>query len=333
MTVPSKPIPALYVVYILRSSVRRASFYIGSTPHPPRRLKQHNGLVKGGATRTSRASLRPWEMVAVVSGFPSKIAALKFEWAFANPHLSLHIPSSSRITIATQKKRNGHPKRPPYSLTSIISNLHLLLRVPSFVRWPLKLHFFDRDVHNAWLKLCSTANEQLRSTMEIVTDFEPHAETRVAAENVDPGVEGEDEESAASPPVWGIHALPLDYAPMREIVTKTESIFSFEREGKCVVCNEHLPTGEGIYAACTNTGCEGVGHLSCWSGHLLGSGRTDEVLPIGGHCPKCKGPVTWGEMMTEMTLRMHGRKEVEKLLKAPRKKRAPAKATAKSAAK
>ncbi|KAK8066906.1 hypothetical protein PG997_013653 [Apiospora hydei] len=327
MAVLSKPLPALYVVYVLRSTVRHASFYIGSTPHPPRRLNQHNGVAKGGAARTSRNSLRPWEMVAVVSGFPGKIAALKFEWALANPHLSLHIPSTARITVATQKKRNGHPKRPPYSLTSVISNLHLLLRVPSFLRWPLKLHFFNRDVHKAWLKWCSTANEPLRESMPIVTDFEPNAESRVV-ENLGSAAEGEE---AATPPrpAWGIHALPLDYAPLREIVTKTESIFSFEREGSCVVCGEHLPTGEGVYAACTNTGCEGVGHVSCWSQHLLGPGATDEVLPISGHCPKCNGSLTWGEMMTEMTLRMHGRKEVEKLLKKPRKKRAPAKAAAK----
>ncbi|KAK8041428.1 Structure-specific endonuclease subunit SLX1 [Apiospora phragmitis] len=329
MAVPSKPLPALYVVYVLRSTVRKASFYIGSTPNPPRRLNQHNGVAKGGAVRTSRKSLRPWEMVAVVSGFPGKIAALKFEmvrWALANPHLSLHIPSSDRITIATQKKRNGHPKRPPYSLTSVISNLHLLLRVPSFLRWPLKLHFFNRDVHTAWLKWCGTADEQLRDTMEIVTDFEPEAETEVA-DNAEPGNEGE--EATTSAPLWGIHALPMDYAPLREIVTKTESIFSFEREGNCVVCGEHLPTGGGVYAACTNTGCEGVGHVSCWSKHLLGPGVTDEVLPISGHCPECKGSVTWGEMMTEMTLRMHGRKEVEKLFKKPRKRRVPAKAAAK----
>lgn len=80
MAVQSKPIPALYVVYILRSTVRHASLYIGSTPHPPRRLNQHNGLAKGGASRTSRDSLRPWEMVGVVSGFTSMVGALKFEF-------------------------------------------------------------------------------------------------------------------------------------------------------------------------------------------------------------------------------------------------------------
>ncbi|KAF4826582.1 Structure-specific endonuclease subunit SLX1 [Colletotrichum tropicale] len=79
MPVQSKPIPALYTVYILRSTVRHASLYIGSTPNPPRRLKQHNGEARGGAARTSRLSLRPWEMVGLVSGFPGSIAALKFE--------------------------------------------------------------------------------------------------------------------------------------------------------------------------------------------------------------------------------------------------------------
>jgi structure-specific endonuclease subunit SLX1 len=84
MPVLPKPIPPLYTVYILRSTVRHASLYIGSTPHPPRRLRQHNGDAKGGAVRTSRSTLRPWEMVAIVSGFPGMIAALKFEWDSPN---------------------------------------------------------------------------------------------------------------------------------------------------------------------------------------------------------------------------------------------------------
>jgi len=79
MAILSRPIPPLYTVYVLRSTVSHSSLYIGSTPHPPRRLKQHNGEAKGGAVRTSRNKLRPWEMVALVSGFPSAVAALKFE--------------------------------------------------------------------------------------------------------------------------------------------------------------------------------------------------------------------------------------------------------------
>lgn len=101
MAVQSKPIPALYVVYILRSTVRHKSLYIGSTPNPPRRLKQHNGETKGGATRTAKRHLRPWEMVAVVSGFPGLVAALQFECVHTSilPPLrlsrnpSIHLPA------------------------------------------------------------------------------------------------------------------------------------------------------------------------------------------------------------------------------------------------
>lgn len=79
MTQLQRPIPALYAVYVLRSSVRHASFYIGSTPHPPRRLNQHNGIARGGAVRTAKDTLRPWEAIIMITGFTSSLAALKFE--------------------------------------------------------------------------------------------------------------------------------------------------------------------------------------------------------------------------------------------------------------
>ncbi|RYP76212.1 hypothetical protein DL769_003683 [Monosporascus sp. CRB-8-3] len=310
-----KPVPPLYTVYILRSTIRHASLYIGSTPHPPRRLKQHNGEAKGGAARTSRSRLRPWEMVGIVSGFPGMVAALKFEWALANPHLSLHIPADSRISISTAKKRNGRPKRPVPSLTSVLSNLHLLLRVPSFARWPLSLHFFAAEVHQSWRKCCGAADEPIRDTIRVLTDFgRDHMGDEESLEELG--------EAPAEP--WGIHALPLDYTPMKDYVAKTRSIFEFEREGACVVCGEDLPPGQGLYAVCSNTGCEGVGHISCWSRHMLGEGNNDHVLPITGRCPRCKGDAVWGDMMRELTLRIRGPKEVERLLKKPRRRRAQA---------
>lgn len=74
------PIPAFYCCYLLRSTVRHASLYIGSTPEPSRRLAQHNGDRTGGARKTSSEKLRPWEMVAIVSGFMNRAGALQFEY-------------------------------------------------------------------------------------------------------------------------------------------------------------------------------------------------------------------------------------------------------------
>ncbi|KAK0619000.1 hypothetical protein B0T14DRAFT_518384 [Immersiella caudata] len=340
MAIQTKPIPALYTVYILRSTVRHTSLYIGSTPNPPRRLSQHNGVSKGGAARTSKGNLRPWEMVGLLSGFPSMVAALKFEWALTNPHLSLHIPSSSRLTVPGRTKR-GRPRRPAKTLVSIISNIHLLLRVPSFSRWPLKLHFFAPEVHQAWKKWCSTVSEPLRESLVVVTDFgqaglKASSKTKSAPHITDTDAETSGDSAMEDAEPWGIHALPLGYEPIKEYVAKGQNVFEFEREGNCVVCREAILSEQGLHAICTNDGCEGVGHLSCWSRHFLpgsDAGGDGNILPIQGQCPKCKGVVQWGDMMKELTLRVRGQKDVEKLLKTKRKRATKMKAPAKASAK
>lgn len=269
----------------------------------------------------------------------------------------------------TQRNRNGRPRRPPHEITSILSNLHLLLRVPSFARWPLNLQIFDREVFSKWNQCCAGPEiPPLRRSLEVLTDFPPaspleaenekkEAEARQSQaiatilkegfveqeeEEDDEDVaqntalvekEEEDDMMGAPDPGWGIHALPLDYAPLGSYVEKAQDITNFEREGECVVCHQHLEHDKGLYAICSNRGCDGVGHLDCWGRHLLHQeGKSDDeekVLPIDGHCPKCRGVVKWVDMMKELTLRTRGQKEVILLSKRRKKKKAASAATSK----
>jgi structure-specific endonuclease subunit SLX1 len=66
-----------WVVYCLVNS--NGGTYIGATVDRDRRLRQHNGLIKGGAKATSRTP-GDWRRHCFVQGFPDNHAALSFEW-------------------------------------------------------------------------------------------------------------------------------------------------------------------------------------------------------------------------------------------------------------
>ncbi|KAF7790665.1 hypothetical protein EIP86_001621 [Pleurotus ostreatoroseus] len=55
--------------------------------------RQHNGVISSGAWKTRNG--RPWVMQMIVHGFPSKLAALQFEWAWQHPHISRHLRDGS----------------------------------------------------------------------------------------------------------------------------------------------------------------------------------------------------------------------------------------------
>jgi len=69
-----------FICYLIQSE-RTGTCYVGMTNNFPRRLRQHNGELVGGAKRTHNR--RPWKPVVTVHGFHNKIQALQFEWRFA----------------------------------------------------------------------------------------------------------------------------------------------------------------------------------------------------------------------------------------------------------
>ncbi|GJJ16289.1 hypothetical protein Clacol_010585 [Clathrus columnatus] len=132
----SHTFPLFYACYLLRSikSPRSRTTYIGSTPHPPRRIRQHNGELSQGAWKTSRG--RPWVMSMIVYGFPSKLAALQFEWAWQHPSISRHLRGKE---IAKGK-----------SLKDNIAVAHVMIMSPPYSSWPLHVKLFTTEAVKHW---------------------------------------------------------------------------------------------------------------------------------------------------------------------------------------
>lgn len=68
-----------WVCYILESSNKRKT-YNGMTNNIEKRIRQHNGLIKGGAKATSNQNDRPWNIICIICGFDNKIESMQAEW-------------------------------------------------------------------------------------------------------------------------------------------------------------------------------------------------------------------------------------------------------------
>ena len=66
-----------WIFYIIKNG---NCTYAGVSPDPVRRLRQHNGEIKGGAKYTTSKGAG-WKHVCLVKGFQDKIQCMQFEWA------------------------------------------------------------------------------------------------------------------------------------------------------------------------------------------------------------------------------------------------------------
>ena len=65
----------MYVVYLLKCENYS---YVGMTNDIFKRIRQHNGEIKGGAKYTSRRQV--WYPVLIIDGFPDMKSAMQCEW-------------------------------------------------------------------------------------------------------------------------------------------------------------------------------------------------------------------------------------------------------------
>ena len=277
--------------------------------------------------RTSRVSLRPWEMTCIVAGFPSNIAALQFEWAWHNAHLTRHIPPDERISFATTRtktmKKTGQvsrrPGRPRTSLTDKLSNLHLLLRVPYFSQWPLEVRFFSEDVHKVWQKWCERVDGNIRSGIKVFLDL--------------PRVENNDFEiTSGQQPAkrrkidmlgkGGVEGVDPTYARFQDVIEKSRFLLDEDDNQSCGVCAEKLNMEADLYTICPHPTCRELSHVTCLSKSFSEGSESPLFVPQSGTCPSCHGHLEWPELMRDVSLRARGVKEVRRLLSKKRKSKA-----------
>lgn len=317
-----KAIPAFYGCYLLRSTIRPSSLYVGSTPNPVRRLDQHNGRVKGGAVRTGRVSLRPWEMTCIVGGFASNIAALQFEWAWHNSHLTRHIPQDERISFATTRTKTSsrtgrvrrRPGRPRTSLTEKLSNLHLLLRSPYFSKWPLEVRFFSEDVYRVWQTWCERVDGQVSDHIQVWLDLKAEQPDATATTMEQPPKRRRRDVVGKG----GVDGIDATYASLQPVLEKGHFVLEPGEQVNCDVCKRSVALDHDLLVICPHGDCRGMCHIDCLARHFRTEQGTETLVPVGGKCPSCRQAVQWLSLMKELTVRVRGAKQVVKILKKTR---------------
>ncbi|KAL4801631.1 hypothetical protein BDV18DRAFT_74567 [Aspergillus unguis] len=340
-----KIIPAYYCCYLLKSlgtGYKTSALYIGSTPDPARRLAQHNGLAKGGACRTADDKRRPWEMVMLVEGFTSNIAALQFEWAWQHPGATRHrhltpegeesktgaekdaegeitsndSPQKSRSQKKSQKPENDEKKKtkrkPPArrtrkSLKAHLEDLHVLLRSAYFKNWPLTLRFFDADVAQQWRVWCDRVDGVIPAHIRFIADG-----------NCSDIFALRDENNAR---VGSIKDIQANYTPMKEYLEKAMFLLDDIASSSCKICQVQY-SEDDLAAVCPNAGCYSTAHPLCLSKRFLETAKdsdSDNLVPLSGKCPSCDHAIQWSVMMKELSIRTRDREVLLDMLNKRKK--------------
>lgn len=194
--------------------------------------------------------------------------------------------------------------------------MHLLLRVPSFARWPLEVRFFCEDVYRFWQAWTKRVSEATDGEIKVLLDMKrPPAEANGNLKNgrgkgkPDGGVVG----------MGGLESLDVAYGGLKNHVEKSVFLLAESEGTKCAVCTEQVDQNTGMIVVCPVDDCRAASHITCLSSRFLALDKlTEAVIPTEGSCPACKKTVRWVDLVKELSLRIRGTKEIERLMKKPR---------------
>lgn len=120
-----------YYCYILKNShePHKNRTYNGFTNNPKRRIRQHNGEIKGGAKYTRSFGNSTWEIYALITGFTSKSNALQCEWRIKHPDNKKRRSNKYNSPMGRIKGLNEVLKLNKWTKQSNIDNKNLKLKL------------------------------------------------------------------------------------------------------------------------------------------------------------------------------------------------------------
>ena len=249
-----------FCVYLLTSKNPYYHFhtYIGKTTNPPKRLRQHNGEIAGGAFKTE--TKRPWEMVLVVHSFPTQTKVLQFEWDWQHPE------KGKRVRAAYEAIRGGSYGT-VYSLGYRIRLLAEMLHQPAYCRLPLGVYITTHEYDELFARCPDLPGQvsvhygDLADVMRYVGRFRlshnRQSQTAVRASQ------------------------------------QLRTAASLADRSTCRVCQQRLRLGE-IAAECPHR-CGALCHLVCLGKHYTAGTAT--LIPTVCACVGCGREFSWGEMI------------------------------------
>ncbi|KAH9947732.1 hypothetical protein B0H21DRAFT_691270 [Amylocystis lapponica] len=270
--------PPFYACYLLKSirTPRSTATYIGSTPSPPRRIRQHNGEIAQGAWKTKHN--RPWVMQMVVHGFPSKLSALQFEWAWQHPHLSRHLRTADGGSVLDGKRRTK-------SLKANVTVARSMVSSHPYNTWPLHVKLFTSAAVNAWADASAVPHmPRLPDGFTCATELE--------------GVDAKSGHAGSG------RTVPIDVTDSQFTsahLHKASALLAAHVRLHCSLCTASLPSHPPdplATALCPAPGCSAVSHLTCLARDFLAAhAQPGALIPRGGRCRACGAYTLWGDVV------------------------------------
>ena len=245
-------------------------------------------------------------------------------WAWNNPHITKRIAPEQRISFpksSTKGSKRKRPVKPQMQIKDKLSNLHLLLRVPSFARWPLQVRFFCEDVYGKWQKENQRANATIRSGIKVILDSKKPEEVISHGEpSMSTKANGNRKQHALGK--GGIDGLALGYSELKKHVEKSSFSLAEDEALKCAVCANSLGSKATMALVCPHKDCKTASHMTCLATEFIkDEGAGAAVTPISGRCPGCKEELQWIDLIKELSLRARDQNEVAKIMKKPKERK------------